>query len=184
MRYSYVEPDGETYDISDIVEEEWREGDDARDADGNDLLEGALARNKDGINDRLDRVLNKVKVKDGKSQRGAMGPSVTAMSLSSYRDSQSSVRSAASEYSEDSSGFAPSSATTMSPGGQRVVSPVSRAQKPGAGTAGGYANAAGRYDESKHGRARNVAPAKAGAAQPVVDRRQGSVASVASEMSG
>jgi hypothetical protein len=25
MRYSYVEPDGEIYDISDIVEGEWRE---------------------------------------------------------------------------------------------------------------------------------------------------------------
>ncbi|KAF8185197.1 hypothetical protein BJ912DRAFT_1144388 [Pholiota molesta] len=25
MRYSYVEPDGETYDISDIIEQEWRE---------------------------------------------------------------------------------------------------------------------------------------------------------------
>ena len=44
MRYSYVEPDGETYDISDIVEAEWR-GDTA----SGDLLHGVLTRGKDGL---------------------------------------------------------------------------------------------------------------------------------------
>lgn len=58
MRYSYVEPDGETYDISDIVEEEWQ---DNNGASKHDLLEGVLVRNKDGIGEKLDRVLNKIK---------------------------------------------------------------------------------------------------------------------------
>lgn len=65
MRYSYVEPDGETYDISDIVEAEWRgeagphkeRSDIARD----DLLHGVLSRGKDGLGAKLDRVLSKIK---------------------------------------------------------------------------------------------------------------------------
>jgi hypothetical protein len=64
MRYSYVEPDGETYDISDIIEEEWRE----IDTDKNDLLEGVFIRNKDGIGEKLDRVLNKIKKGKGKDR--------------------------------------------------------------------------------------------------------------------
>jgi hypothetical protein len=88
MRYSYVEPDGETYDISDIVEEEWR-GDDGQ--GGNDLLKGVLVRDKDGLGDRINRVLNKVK--DGKVRLPVSGSS---------RDSHTSMRSMASEYSLDS----------------------------------------------------------------------------------
>ena len=64
-RYSYVEPDGETYDISDIVKEEWRDSD----ATQHDVLEGVISRNKDVIGDKLDRVLNKIKI--GKSQRAS-----------------------------------------------------------------------------------------------------------------
>ncbi|KAJ7497182.1 hypothetical protein FB451DRAFT_219965 [Mycena latifolia] len=55
MRYSYVQPDGESYDISDIVEEEWRDSNDK-----NDVLEGVLGRNKDRIGEKLDRVLSKI----------------------------------------------------------------------------------------------------------------------------
>ncbi|KAK0448183.1 hypothetical protein EV421DRAFT_1786212 [Armillaria borealis] len=58
MRYSYVEPDGETYDISDLVEEELKGSDRAHQ---NDLLEGVL----DNRSNKLDRVLNKIK--SGKS---------------------------------------------------------------------------------------------------------------------
>jgi hypothetical protein len=50
MRYSYVEPDGEAYDISDIVQEEWQE----RVAHRQDVLDGA-----DG--ERIERVLTKIK---------------------------------------------------------------------------------------------------------------------------
>jgi len=92
MRYSYVEPDGETYDISDIVEEEWQDKDDAT---KNDLLEGVLVRNKDGLGDNFDRVLNKIK--DGK----ASGRVPTTQSRSgSQLDNLGSMRSTSpSEYS-------------------------------------------------------------------------------------
>ncbi|KAJ7502718.1 hypothetical protein B0H11DRAFT_2222853 [Mycena galericulata] len=50
MRYSYVQPDGESYDISDIVEEEWRDS-----GEKDDVLEGVLGRNKDRIGEKLDR---------------------------------------------------------------------------------------------------------------------------------
>lgn len=58
MRYSYVFPDGATYDISDIVEEEWREA-----SNKSDLLEGVVGRG--GGNEKLDRVLNKIKKGQG-----------------------------------------------------------------------------------------------------------------------
>lgn len=64
MRYSYVEPDGEAYDISDIVEEELRSDKHReRDDGGTDLLQTVL-RGKDTSNEKFDRVLNKIK--DGK----------------------------------------------------------------------------------------------------------------------
>jgi len=91
MRYSYVEPDGETYDISDIVEEEWQDKDDAT---KNDLLEGVLVRNKDGLGDNFDRVLNKIK--DGKAGRVPATQSQSGSQL----DSLGSLRSISpSEYS-------------------------------------------------------------------------------------
>lgn len=56
-RYSYVEG-GETYDISDIMEEEW----DSSSGKG-DLLEGVLSRGgaRDGVDEKLHRVLSKIK---------------------------------------------------------------------------------------------------------------------------
>lgn len=74
MRYSYVQPDGETYDISDIVEEEWRDSDDR-----NDVLEGALKQ--DRIGEKLDRVLNKI-------QSGGRQQQTTNASRSNSPDSQ------------------------------------------------------------------------------------------------
>ncbi|KAJ6475248.1 hypothetical protein C8R47DRAFT_1323907 [Mycena vitilis] len=65
MRYSYVQPDGESYDISDIVEEEWRDSDDK-----NDVLEGVLGRNKEHIGAKLDRVLSKIQ-SGGRQQQTA-----------------------------------------------------------------------------------------------------------------
>ena len=46
MRYSYVEPDGETYDISDVVEQEWR---DSNTTNKHDLLEGVFIRNRNAL---------------------------------------------------------------------------------------------------------------------------------------
>jgi hypothetical protein len=57
-RYSYVDG-GETYDISDIMEEEW---DSSASAGQGDLLEGVLERGRarDGVEEKLDRVLSKL----------------------------------------------------------------------------------------------------------------------------
>ncbi|TFK24214.1 hypothetical protein FA15DRAFT_619644 [Coprinopsis marcescibilis] len=91
MRYSYVEPDGETYDISDIVEEEWRE---SNSPTRGDLLEGVLAQ-KDALGDKLDRVLNKIKQEKGKERDGLV-PSASR---------NSTARSISpSEYSDDGEG--------------------------------------------------------------------------------
>lgn len=58
-RYSYVEG-GETYDISDIMEEEW---DSSTPAGQGDLLEGVLNRGRarDGVDEKLHRVLSKIR---------------------------------------------------------------------------------------------------------------------------
>jgi len=90
MRYSYVEPDGETYDISDIIEEEWREVD-----NDNDLLRDVLIRNKDGIGERLDRFINKIR----KGKQKEKEPSNTGSDAHSVLASNRSV--SPSEYSVD-----------------------------------------------------------------------------------
>ena len=61
MRYSYVLPDGETYDISDIVEKEWRgemSPGHKHSTSGDDLLHGVLG--KDGLGSKLERVLSQI----------------------------------------------------------------------------------------------------------------------------
>jgi hypothetical protein len=91
MRYSYVEPDGETYDISDVVEQEWR---DMNTTNKHDLLEGVFIRNKDGIGEKLDRFL--LKIRKGKGKEKGSSP----ISNSSPESNQLSFRSLSpSEYS-------------------------------------------------------------------------------------
>lgn len=80
IRYSYIEPDGETYEISHIMEEEWRSPRErerektdphhgsSRAGARNDLLEGALT-GRQGVSEngqhllgeKIDRVLHKIK---------------------------------------------------------------------------------------------------------------------------
>ena len=89
MRYSYVEPDGETYDISDVVEQEWQ---DMNTTNKHDLLEGVFIRNKDGISEKLDRFL--LKIRKGKAKEKSSSP------VSSADSHQLSFRSLSpSEYS-------------------------------------------------------------------------------------
>ncbi|KAF8510364.1 hypothetical protein BU17DRAFT_55443 [Hysterangium stoloniferum] len=71
MRYSYVQ-DGETYDISDIIEEEQRG---ARAGSRQDWLEGVVARGHEGLGENLDRVLSRIK--------GSKQPSGKSSGLSS-----------------------------------------------------------------------------------------------------
>jgi hypothetical protein len=129
MRYSYVDGDGETYDISDIVEEEWQDEFGQRSpttgTTGQDLLQGVLVRNKDAIGDKLDRVLSKVK--EGKRD----GEPSSAKSATSLASMQSSASSA---YSDDQEDQGPRAATPLSSrlgarsptpaGSQRVTSPI------------------------------------------------------------
>jgi len=82
-RYSYVEG-GETYDISDIMEEEW---DSSASAGQGDLLEGVLDRRaRDGVDEKLHRVLSKIR--DGRTiQRTASSPPRSASTADSvYSD--------------------------------------------------------------------------------------------------
>ncbi|KAI0084194.1 hypothetical protein BDY19DRAFT_898933 [Irpex rosettiformis] len=131
MRYSYVEPDGETYDISDIVEAEWRgeaaphkeRSDIARD----DLLHGVLSRGKDGLGVKLDRVLSKIKHEKGNGRAP-----VSQLSSNFVLDSTESFRSASpSDYSTADGG--PSSSRAATPNANilngRTPTPTSSAQR-------------------------------------------------------
>ncbi|KAG9092378.1 hypothetical protein FS749_015784 [Ceratobasidium sp. UAMH 11750] len=73
VRYSYVLPDGETYDISEIVERELRQR--AQLGEGGDLLEGVMDTPRNVMEEKLDRVLNKIR--DDKSN-GRLGVNVNA----------------------------------------------------------------------------------------------------------
>ncbi|KAF8210108.1 hypothetical protein K438DRAFT_1809021 [Mycena galopus ATCC 62051] len=77
MRYSYVQPDGEAYDISDIVEAEWRDSDDYQ----TDVLEGVMGRNKDRVGEKLDRVLSKIQ-SGGRPQQAANAAQTSLRSAS------------------------------------------------------------------------------------------------------
>ena len=97
MRYSYVEPDGETYDISDVVEQEWR---DMNTTNKHDLLEGVFIRNRDGISEKLDRFL--LKIRKGKAKEKGSSPvssadshqlSFRSLSPSEYSTNEAELRS-------------------------------------------------------------------------------------------
>ncbi|PIL36574.1 hypothetical protein GSI_00263 [Ganoderma sinense ZZ0214-1] len=106
MRYSYVEPDGETYDISDIVEKEWRNEVGPSGAkstsSGDDLLHGVLAHGKDGLGAKLDRVLSKIKHEKESGRVPVSQPSVD-QGFDSARSSTDSAYSAVGTVQELSS---------------------------------------------------------------------------------
>ena len=65
IRYSYIEPDGETYDITDIMDDEWSPQRESS-YGGGDLLEAAISkgtnvRQDPSLGEKIDRVLNKIK---------------------------------------------------------------------------------------------------------------------------
>lgn len=179
MRYSYVEPDGETYDISDIVEEELQ---DDGDANKNDLLEGVLVRNKDGLGDNFDRVLSKIK--DGKASRLPISQSRSGSQL----DSRGSLRSTSpSEYSieQGNSGKLGSRSTTPVSAG---LSSYARTPTPTSASFGNQQKAvpAGIRTASPVGQdTRNTRPRTntPNTSKPTT-RRNPSIASVMSDMSG
>lgn len=97
MRYSYLQ-DGESFDISDIVEEELRESSGAHKSD---LLEGIFGRNRDGLNEKIDRVLTKIK--DG----GLQPRSTVPHSMSRQLTSPHTDRSNSTEYTDCVDGRTP-----------------------------------------------------------------------------
>ena len=140
MRYSYVEPDGETYDISDIVEEELR---DNGPAGRNDLLESVLGR-KDAVGEKLNRVLSKIK--SGKQRekewatRSSLDGSRRSASISEYSmDEPASDRGirqrSVSPLAASGTGTPPQSRSFSDKGSRPgTATPTGR---PAAGTAGG-----------------------------------------------
>ena len=91
MRYSYVEPDGESFDISDIVAEEWREHGRL------DVLAGVVGKNRSTVDsEKLDRVLHKIrsgKIKEKEREKKAKAATGHNASGSSDMRSMVSVES-------------------------------------------------------------------------------------------
>jgi len=165
IRYSYVEADGETYDISYIVEEEWREGESH---DGKDLLEGAVSQDKGGLGDRVDRIINKVK--DGKPF---------------MRDSRISMRSATSEYSAESPTSAHHTGSKDSHTSERANRLVAqRAVSPGSMLQKGASPAIRPTPEGQQTRSWTSTPTGISSGTASQEPRQNSVASNSLEMSG
>lgn len=158
MRYSYVEPDGETYDISDIVEEEWRnEANIHKDRNSSDLLHGVLSRGKDGLGARLDRVLSKIKregapVRPGIAQQASAG-SINSPNSASVRSRSPSVYSTAEGGPEGSGSRSAtpnanvlnnrSPTTPTYAAGQRVTSPTSPGPRSGSAASHARSNTPG-----------------------------------------
>ncbi|QRW02002.1 Tip elongation aberrant protein Tea4 [Ceratobasidium sp. AG-Ba] len=97
MRYSYVLPDGETYDISEIVERELRQR--TMSSDGGDLLEGVMDTPRNVMEEKLDRVLTKIR--DDKSN-GRLGVNTSAQMLARQSPSATS-RSSHHRHGSDAS---------------------------------------------------------------------------------
>ncbi|KAF8629760.1 hypothetical protein AX15_003283 [Amanita polypyramis BW_CC] len=97
MRYSYVEPDGEIYDISDLVAEEWKEH------GRQDVLAGVVGKDRSAVDsEKLDRVLNKIrtgKIREKQKEKKAVramaghnaGGSVDMRSLMSMESGTTSL---------------------------------------------------------------------------------------------
>ena len=159
IRYSYVEPDGETYDISDIVEEEWRDT-----VNDKDLLEGVFIHNRDGIGEKLDRFINKIRKGKQKEREYSSG--------SDARSLTASIRSVSpSEYSVD------------------TEQPPSRSATPGsAGLLSRMNNGIERDTQSVHGktsRPGTITPTAGLRSTPLPhNRRHPSITSIISDTSG
>jgi len=161
MRYSYVQPDGETYDISELLEQEWRESHNVSPAAQSDLLEGVLVKNKDGLGaTKLERVLNKIK--NGK---------VNAQQSDSISTTEEFVRSTSpSAYSIDESSSGTARTPTPLAAVQRTTSPMSTLPR--------------AISPASTVRPRTTTPTVS--SKPISDanRRQPSIASVMSDQSG
>ncbi|KAI0751702.1 hypothetical protein C8Q80DRAFT_1098762 [Daedaleopsis nitida] len=175
MRYSYVDTDGETYDISDIVEKEWSgevyHGGLKTDSSGDDLLHGVLAHGKDGLGPKLDRVLNKIK-QEKETGRTPISQSSSQQSVgSSARSSTDSAYSANETITRETS-----TSRTATPTARDVARgspPVSRLSSYRTASPG----------ESEYTRSHTATPTASGRARgyPTPHERQASFASAVSD---
>ncbi|EGO04219.1 hypothetical protein SERLA73DRAFT_100458 [Serpula lacrymans var. lacrymans S7.3] len=173
MRYSYVQ-DGESYDISEIIEREWRDNNNP--AHKNDLLEGALSRNKDGLNEKIDRVLSKIK-------DGRMNAQLVPIQSHSQSDSLDSGGSASSsEYSGDEGALPDARTPTPTAGSltgmQRVTSPLSMSM-----SISGSRTPTPNGAASNNIRPRTTTPTSKSGASSSLSNRHPSIASVMSDLS-
>ncbi|KAL7281958.1 hypothetical protein ACG7TL_003425 [Trametes sanguinea] len=184
VRYSYIEPDGETHDISDIVEEVWRPEVGSHgvrtNPSGDDLLHGVLARGKDGLGATLERVLSKIN-HEKSTGRGSVAQSGSDQTVDSARSSTDSTYSAGEVRQEISSSRTATptardvharsnSASTV---GQRVASPP-------ASRLSSYRTAS--PGESDYQRSHTATPTGSrGRGYPVPHERQSSFASAISD---
>ena len=171
-RYSYVEG-GETYDISDIMEEEW----DSSSSGKGDLLEGVLSRGgaRDGVDEKLHRVLSKIK--DGRTiQRSQSSPPDSASSEDSVYSSivQDDALQSAVERSRSATPLGGTSKDiaprTASPASERTVTPELRRRR------------SATSSSASHGRSTPQQQVIIQPQQPHL--RQISIASVATDSSG
>lgn len=178
IRYSYVEPDGETFDISDIVEEEWRgEVGQQRQIPGttrDDLLQGVLDRGKDGLGAKLERVLSKIKHEKG-TGRQMTAPDPQQSRLRSVSPSDYSTAESGPERNNSRSPTMTRSPTPTSASvAARAISPLSRLSSYRTASPGGV---------DVNGRSRTVTPTaqRPGVIPP--HNRQQSIASMMSDTS-
>ncbi|KAI0759722.1 hypothetical protein BD413DRAFT_487436 [Trametes elegans] len=180
VRYSYVEPDGETYDVSEIVEEEWR-GEAGprgvqRSSSGDDLLRGVIAHDKDGLGAKLERVLSKIKHEKGMGR--AQLSQASGQTADSVRTSTDSVYSAGEKPTSPSRTATPTARNVHSRagsgggGGHRVGSPsVSRLSSYRTASPG----------ESEYQRSNTATPTGARRGHPLPHERQSSFTSAISD---
>ncbi|RPD54387.1 hypothetical protein L226DRAFT_617846 [Lentinus tigrinus ALCF2SS1-7] len=185
IRYSYVEPDGETYDISDIVEEEWRgvvgPTGHKSNLSGDDLLHGVLAHGKDGLGAKLDRVLSKIR-HEKETGRAPLSQSSSGQTVDSVRSSTDSAYSA-NESSPDTS--TSRTATPVARDAGRNVSSPGHGQRVGSPTAvsrlSSYRTASPGESDHSHSRSHTATPTASRRGYPLPHERQSSFASAMSD---
>ncbi|KAG7093780.1 hypothetical protein E1B28_007427 [Marasmius oreades] len=174
LRYSYVEPDGEAYDISDIVEEEWHAGDQhRREKDKRDLLEGVVT-GRPGASEKLDRILGRIKKGKPGLKPSGQGTQQGGFVRTASPSSQYSLDETVEAYGRSRS-VTPAGSMASVTAGPKVVGQVKRSPSP-ASTVGGRLSPSGL-------RPGTVTPTGAAGQRPDA-RRNPSIASVMSDLSG
>ncbi|KAI1788914.1 hypothetical protein LXA43DRAFT_603981 [Ganoderma leucocontextum] len=185
MRYSYVEPDGETYDISDIVEKEWRNevgppGTKSTPS-GDDLLHGVLAHGKDGLGAKLDRVLSKIKHEKSSGRAPVSQPSAD-QGLNSSRSSTDSAYSAVGTVQEMSSSRTATPTARDAARSHSVAANSQRGGSPSVSRLSSYRTASpGESDAFRVNTATPTTSSRNNRGYPVPHERQSSLASAMSD---